>query len=66
MSEEPPRQQQTTLLWAVGLTAVGLIWLGQGLGFIGGSFMTDQTMWAVIGGVCVLAGVVLFVIDKRR
>ena len=38
---------------------VGVIWLGQGVGLIGGSFMTGQAVWAVIGGVCILVGVFL-------
>jgi hypothetical protein len=35
---------------------VGLIWLGQGVGLIGGSFMTGEAVWAVIGGVCIVLG----------
>lgn len=31
------------------LLLVGLVWIGQGANFIGGSFMTGQTMWLVIG-----------------
>ena len=30
---------------------VGLVWLGQGAGLIGGSFMTGDPLWAVIGGI---------------
>jgi hypothetical protein len=33
----------------VGL--LGLVWLGQGLNFIPGSFMTGQMQWAVAGAV---------------
>ncbi len=34
-----------------GLVALtGLVWTLQGLGYIGGSFMTGATLWAVIGG----------------
>ena len=39
---------------------IGVIWLGQGVGLIGGSFMTGQAIWAVIGGGCILVGVFLF------
>ena len=35
----------------------GIVWIGQGLGWIQGSFMTGSTFWAVTGGVCVVAGV---------
>ncbi len=34
----------------------GVIWLGQGVGLIGGSFMTGETVWAAIGGVCIVVG----------
>jgi hypothetical protein len=30
---------------------VGLVWLGQGAGLIGGSFMSGDPLWAVIGGI---------------
>jgi hypothetical protein len=35
---------------------VGVIWLGQGVGIIGGSFMTGETVWAAIGGLCIFFG----------
>lgn len=47
-----------TLGWVgVGVLVVGLIWAGQGIGWIGGSFMTGQTTWLVIGlGLVALGG----------
>lgn len=42
---------------AIVLIAVGLVWIGQGLGWIQGqSFMVDDARWAWIGGVIVLLG----------
>ncbi len=41
------------------LAVVGVVWIGQGLGAIGGSFMTGEAVWAVIGAVCVLFGLAL-------
>ena len=38
---------------------VGVIWFGQGVGLIGGSFMTGDAVWAVIGAVALLFGVTL-------
>jgi hypothetical protein len=39
---------------------VGLIWMGQGVGLIGGSFMTGSALWAVIGvALTMLAGAML-------
>ena len=55
------------LLAIVGVAAVlaGLIWTLQGLGYVGGSFMSGATVWAVIGPVVALAGLVLIVIASR-
>jgi hypothetical protein len=37
----------------------GLVWIGQGLGWITGSFMTGSTFWAVTGTACVVAALAL-------
>lgn len=47
------------LLVGLGLLAVGVVWIGQGVGLIGGSFMTGQAVWAVIGAVAALFGLAL-------
>jgi hypothetical protein len=39
------------------LVLVGLIWTLQGLGFLTGSVMTGKTMWAIIGPIVALLGV---------
>ena len=41
------------------LVLIGAVWALQGLNVIGGSFMTGQTQWLVIGVVCAIIGVVL-------
>jgi hypothetical protein len=41
------------------LCAVGALWFGQGIGAIGGSFMTGEAIWAVFGAIAVLIGVSL-------
>lgn len=41
------------------LLAVGLVWIGQGLGYIKGSFMTGDMKWFWIGCALVVVGVVL-------
>ena len=46
-------------LIGVVLCLVGAVWVGQGVGLIGGSFMSGQAIWAVIGAVTLLFGVVL-------
>jgi hypothetical protein len=41
------------------LLVVGIVWIGQGVGVIGGSFMTDEIIWAVFGALAVLFSVPL-------
>ncbi len=55
--------------WIVAgiLIVVGLVWIGQGMGFIrGSSFMTDDLRWAVIGTVSLVAGIVVAATILRR
>ncbi|MET0359889.1 MAG: hypothetical protein ABW055_10675 [Pararhizobium sp.] len=44
---------------------VGLIWTLQGANLMGGSFMTGQTHWLVIGLVVAVIGVVLLASGRR-
>ena len=48
------------------MVVVGALWTGQGLGYIGGSPMTDQTIWAIIGPILAGLGVGLVVVTSRR
>ena len=41
------------------LVVTGAVWLGQGLDLIHGSSMTGSSFWAVVGAVCVIAGLAL-------
>ena len=41
------------------LAVVGVIWIGQGTGYIKGSFMTGQAFWAEVGALCLVAGGVI-------
>lgn len=51
---------RTRWIVAAGLAAVGLVWIGQGLGFLrSSSFMTDDVRWAVAGVAILLIGAVL-------
>jgi hypothetical protein len=54
---------------AVALLVVGLVWIGQGVGLIGGSFMSGHAVWAVIGVIVVLAALMVLrgvARDRRR
>jgi hypothetical protein len=56
------------LLTGVGVLVaiVGIIWTLQGLGVVGGSVMTGKTLWAVLGPLVALAGLVMVVASLRR
>ncbi len=41
------------------LLITGSIWFLQGINLLPGSFMTGQTRWAIMGGICIVLGVVL-------
>ena len=45
---------------SVVLGLVGLVWLGQGLGWIPGSFMTGDPLWAWLGGLALAAAMVVW------
>jgi O-antigen/teichoic acid export membrane protein len=44
---------------AAVLLLVGLVWIAQGTGTVAGSAMSGQSMWALVGGVFVVAGLAL-------
>lgn len=43
-------------LGMVVLIATGLVWIGQGTGLVPGSFMSRDPFWALMGLLCVAAG----------
>jgi hypothetical protein len=47
------------------LTLMGIVWTLQGLGVLGGSAMSDETLWAVIGPLVALVGVGIAVAALR-
>jgi hypothetical protein len=58
-------------LQTVGVLALlmGLLWIGQGLGYIhwpASSFMLDQRPWATRGALLAVVGVALVLIGRRR
>ena len=44
------------LVAGVVLVVIGAVWFGQGIGAIGGSFMTGEVLWAVIGVIAMFLG----------
>ncbi|WP_308493092.1 hypothetical protein [Microbacterium terrisoli] len=50
------------LVVGVILIAVGLVWTLQGFNVLGGSAMSGSSLWATVGPIVVLIGIVLIVI----
>jgi hypothetical protein len=48
------------------LALLGTVWTLQGLGYIGGSSMTGDRLWAIIGPIAALIGVLLIVGSLRK
>ncbi len=56
-----------TLFVLAGLIAfIGIVWFGQGIGVIGGSFMTGETRWAIIGAIMIAVAAGIFGLARRR
>lgn len=57
------RRQTGRVLWRAGVgivaIAVGVVWMGQGLGSIHGSFMTGHSQYTALGSVLVGLGLAL-------
>ena len=58
---------QRVVLLVVGslLIAMGALWTLQGIGVVGGSVMSGVTMWAIIGPVVAVVGVILVILGRR-
>jgi hypothetical protein len=48
------------------MMAIGAIWFLQGIGMLGGSFMTGQSRWTVIGAITAVLGLLLTVVSGRQ
>ena len=61
-------QMSKPVLVGVGalLVVLGALWGGQGLGYIGGSVMTGKTLWAVVGPVVAVVGLVVIGYGLRQ
>jgi hypothetical protein len=56
----------TRLVLALVLALGGLVWLGQGLGIIPGSFMSGSLFWAAVGAALLALAAVVVVLERRR
>jgi hypothetical protein len=53
------------IAFAALLIAIGGVWTLQGLGYLKGSSMTGQTVWATVGPIVAAFGVALIYVDFR-
>ncbi len=61
--------QNVLAVIGVLLVLVGLLWIGQGTGFVhwpANSFMIDERPWAIRGVGLALVGVALLLFSRRR
>jgi hypothetical protein len=56
----------TVVVLGVLLILIGLVWIGQGLGYVKGSFMTGAILWAWIGAGTALVGAAVISLAFRR
>jgi hypothetical protein len=53
------------ILVAIVLMLIGAVWIFQGIGWLGGSFMTGSMTWFYIGLVAAAAGLGLLLLPRR-
>jgi hypothetical protein len=54
------------LVVGVLLVLTGIVWTLQGLDVLGGSVMSGVTLWAIIGPIVAVVGLVLAIMGARR
>jgi hypothetical protein len=67
VAREKGHQMKQLALAVLGvlIALAGAVWTLQGLGYIGGSFMSGATLWAVIGPIVLLAGLAIIYLALR-
>jgi hypothetical protein len=58
--------RRSRLVIALVLALLGLVWVGQGIGLIGGSVMTGSGFWGVVGAILVVVALMLVGLEVRR
>jgi uncharacterized RDD family membrane protein YckC len=54
------------LVVGVLLVLTGILWTLQGLDVVGGSAMSGVTLWAIVGPIVAVLGLVLAIVGARR
>lgn len=55
----------SAIVLGVILVLIGLVWIGQGLGYVKGSFMTGAVIWVWIGAAAALVGAAVISLSLR-
>ncbi|WP_454853823.1 hypothetical protein [Promicromonospora soli] len=55
----------TLIVLGAALVIMGSVFTLQGLGYVSGSPMTDETLWAIVGPILAVVGIVLLVLAAR-
>jgi len=58
-------KQAAMIVLGTLVVLAGAVWTLQGLGYIGGSFMSGATLWAVIGPIVLLVGLAIIYLAVR-
>jgi hypothetical protein len=58
--------RRSRLVIAALVALWGLVWLGQGLGYIPGSFMSGSQFWATMGTLLLVVAIALVVLEWRN
>lgn len=58
--------KSSMIVLGVVLVLMGVVFAFQGLGYLAGSPMTGVTLWAIVGPILAIVGIVLIVWAARR
>ncbi len=58
--------RQLAIVIGAIMVIFGGLWTFQGLGYVGGSFMSDSSTWTIIGSVVAGLGVALVIVGLQR
>jgi len=64
-SEENVKKKSGQIVLGVVLVIIGCVFTLQGLGYLAGSAMTGVTLWAIVGPIVAVLGIVLVVRAAR-
>lgn len=59
------RRSNSLIAFGVLLVLMGGLWTFQGLGYVGGSFMSGVALWAIVGPIVAGFGLALLLVQLR-